>query len=49
MLESLMAVLKKFNPQKYKTSDCLAQAQKFSKERFQGEILQFTKEKVKYR
>jgi glycosyltransferase involved in cell wall biosynthesis len=40
---SLMAVLRRFNPEKYKPADCLAQAQKFSKERFIKEIKDFVK------
>jgi len=40
-VESLVKVLKKFDPKKYQRSDCLAQAQKFSKERFKKEIKEF--------
>jgi glycosyltransferase involved in cell wall biosynthesis len=43
MLESLVQVLKKFDPKKYKPEDCLAQAKKFSKERFKREIKEFVK------
>jgi glycosyltransferase involved in cell wall biosynthesis len=37
-VESLVRALKNFNPKKYKKEDCLAQAKKFSKERFKREI-----------
>ncbi len=40
-VESLIEVLKKFKPKKYKTEDCIAQAKKFSKERFKKEIKEF--------
>ena len=40
-VESLVKVMKKFKPEKYKGSDCQAQAQKFSKERFKKEIKEF--------
>ena len=42
-VESLVEVLKKFNPKKYKREDCLAQAKKFSKARFKKEIKEFVK------
>jgi len=42
-VESLVQVLKKFDPKKYKKEDCLAQARKFSKERFKKEIKEFVK------
>lgn len=42
-VESLVKVLKKFDPKKYQRSDCLAQAKKFSKERFKREIKEFVK------
>jgi glycosyltransferase involved in cell wall biosynthesis len=38
---SLVEVLKKFKPEKYKPQDCQAQAQKFSKERFKKEMKDF--------
>jgi len=38
--KSLMAVLKKFAPQRYKKDDCLAQAKKFSKEEFKKKIIE---------
>jgi glycosyltransferase involved in cell wall biosynthesis len=44
-VESLVEVLKKFQPEKYKAEDCLAQAQKFSQERFKKEIKKFVEEK----
>ena len=44
-VESLVKVLKKFNPKKYKPEDCLKQAEKFSKERFKKEIKRFVEEK----
>lgn len=44
-VESLVEVLKKFKPGKYKPSDCINQAKKFSKERFKQEIKKFIKEK----
>ena len=40
-VESLMEVLKKFKPEKYKPENCREQAQKFSKKRFQKEIKDF--------
>lgn len=40
-VESLVAVLKKFKPGKYKSEDCRKQARKFSKERFKKEIKEF--------
>jgi glycosyltransferase involved in cell wall biosynthesis len=45
--ESLVEVLKKFNPKKYKKEDCLAQAKKFSKERFKREIRDFVRKSIK--
>jgi len=44
-VESLVEVLKKFKPEKYKPEDCQAQAKKFSKERFKKEIKEFMEEK----
>lgn len=43
IVDSLVEVLKKFDPKKYKPEDCLAQAKKFSKERFKKEIKEFVK------
>ena len=40
-VESLVGVIKKFKPEKYKPEDCRAQAQKFSKGRFKKEIKEF--------
>jgi glycosyltransferase involved in cell wall biosynthesis len=40
-VESLVGVLKKFKPEKYKPEDCRRQARKFSKERFKREIREF--------
>ena len=45
--ESLVAVLKKFDPKKYKAEDCVRQAQKFSKENFKKRIKEFVETKVK--
>jgi len=42
-VESLVGVLKKFKPKKYKPEDCRQQAKKFSKERFKKEIKEFVK------
>ena len=39
--ESLLKVLKKFDPSGYNASDCILQAEKFSKERFKKEIRMF--------
>lgn len=44
-VESLASVLEKFNYQKYNTGECLKQAEKFSKQRFQKEIKSFVEEK----
>lgn len=38
-VESLKAVLLKFNPEKYQPTDCRKQAERFSKERFKKEFL----------
>ena len=40
-VKSLIEVMKKFKPEKYKPQDCQVQAQKFSKERFKKEIKDF--------
>lgn len=45
-VESLVKVLKKFKPEKYKPEDCRKQAQKFSKERFKREIRRFVARKI---
>lgn len=42
-VESLVAVLKKFDPKKYRPEDCRKQAEKFSKDRFVKEIKSFIK------
>lgn len=44
-VESLVSVLRKFKPEKYKPEDCIRQAKKFSKERFKREIKEFVEEK----
>lgn len=44
-VESLVSAIKKCNNLTIKPSDCIAQAQKFSKERFHKEIQAFVKEK----
>ncbi len=41
--ENLARVLKQFKPEKYKSKDCRKQAEKFSKERFKREIMEFVK------
>lgn len=41
--ENLARVLKQFKPEKYKSKDCRKQAEKFSKERFKKEIMEFIK------
>jgi len=46
-VESLVRILEKFNPKKYRPQDCRKQAEKFSKERFKREIKEFVKEKWK--
>lgn len=38
-VDNLVEVLKKFNPEKYKESDCRKQAEKFSKEQFEKSII----------
>ena len=42
--ESLLKVLRKFNPSRYSSLDCRKQAEKFSKERFKKEIKMFVEE-----
>ncbi|MCL5784043.1 MAG: glycosyltransferase [Patescibacteria group bacterium] len=46
-VDSLVKVLKKFDPKKYQAQDCYSQAEKFSKERFKKEILELIKENLK--
>jgi len=41
--KSLIAVLKKFDPQKYQRKNCLAQVQKFSKEEFKRKMLKLVR------
>lgn len=48
-VDSLMEALKSFDPSKYKARDCIAQAKKFSKERFQKEFKTFVDAKLKKR
>jgi glycosyltransferase involved in cell wall biosynthesis len=43
--ESLVSVLRKFKPEKYKSEDCRKQAEKFSKERFKNQITKFVEHK----
>jgi len=43
---SLVESLKKFKSLKFKNSDCVAQAKKFSKEKFKREIKKFVREKM---
>ena len=45
--ESLAEALKKFDRNKYRTEDCRKNAERFSKERFQKEILEIAKRVVK--
>lgn len=45
--ESLMNALQSFDPKDYKPKDCVAQAKKFSKERFQKELREFVAEKLR--
>ena len=46
-VESLVEALESFDPKDYKPKDCIAQAKKFSKERFQKEFRNFVNEKLK--
>lgn len=46
-VDSLVEALETFNPKDYKAKDCIAQAKKFSKERFQKEFKAFVKAKLK--
>lgn len=46
-VENLVKVLETFDPKKYKPEDCIKQASKFSKERFQTEILELVEENLK--
>jgi glycosyltransferase involved in cell wall biosynthesis len=41
--KSLITVLKKFNHQKYRKNDCIAQAKKFSKEEFKKKMLKLVR------
>jgi glycosyltransferase involved in cell wall biosynthesis len=45
--EGLITALKNFDPEKYKPEDCRKQAEKFSKERFMREIVEFVNLKFK--
>lgn len=45
-VDALVGALESFDPSKYKAKDCIAQAKKFSKERFQKEFKKFVKEKL---
>lgn len=44
---NLAEVLSKFNPKKYKAEDCRSQAEKFSKEKFQKQILELIKANIR--
>ena len=44
---SLMEAWKSFDPSKYKAKDCIAQAKKFSKDRFQKEFSNFVAKAIK--
>ncbi len=46
-VESLSAAIKQFNNLAINPKDCIEQAQKFSKERFKKEILNFVNSKIK--
>jgi len=46
-VESLVEVLKKFKPEKYRPEDCYKQAQKFSKQRFKKEIKEFVEKNAR--
>jgi len=45
--ESLMGVLKSFDPSRYKAEDCITQAKKFSAEHFKDEFRAFVGKKLK--
>jgi len=45
--ESLAKAVQRFETMKFKSEDCIAQAKKFSKERFKKEMLQFVNAKLK--
>lgn len=45
-IESLSKAIKQFNSSKINSEDCIAQSQKFSKERFKKEIKEFVEEKL---
>ncbi|MDP1710445.1 MAG: glycosyltransferase [candidate division WWE3 bacterium] len=46
-VDSLAAAWESFDPSKYKPADCIAQAEKFSKDRFQKEFSNFVNVKIK--
>ncbi|MBI2596497.1 glycosyltransferase [Candidatus Daviesbacteria bacterium] len=46
-VENLLETLKNFDPDKYKTEDCIKQAQMFSKKRFKEELLKLIKSNLK--
>ncbi len=46
-VESLVEALESFDPEDYKAKDCIAQAKKFSKKRFQKEFRTFVKKVLK--
>ncbi len=46
-VENLSKVLENFDPKKYKSEDCIKQAEKFSKERFKKELLELVEKNVK--
>lgn len=48
-VESLVEVWKNFDPLKYKAEDCIAQAKRFSKERFQKEFSNFVESKLRFK
>ena len=45
-VESLSEAVRKFERMKFDPKDCIAQAKKFSKERFQTEIRRFVEERI---
>lgn len=46
-VDSLVEVWKSFDPSKYKAKDCIAQAKKFSKDRFKKEFSSFVESKLR--
>lgn len=46
-VDGLISAIKKFESSKFNPKDCINQAQKFSKERFKKEIMDFVKSKIK--